>query len=98
MPRRSALRDLSPSALIAGFVAVLVGYTSSAVIIFQAAEAVGAGPLQVGAWLSMLGLGMGVTSMGLPLYYCEPVLTRLVDAGCGAARSFWCLRWGWSAA
>lgn len=81
MPRRPVLRDLSSSALIAGFVAVLVGYTSSAVIIFQAAEAAGASPLQIGAWLSMLGLGMGVTSLGLSLYYREPVLTAWSTPG-----------------
>ncbi|MEC9482270.1 MAG: benzoate/H(+) symporter BenE family transporter, partial [Halomonas sp.] len=38
----SSWRDMSPSSLTAGFVAVLVGYTSSAAIIFQAAEAAGA--------------------------------------------------------
>ena len=32
----------NPSHIAAGFIAVLVGYTSSAVIIFQAAEAAGA--------------------------------------------------------
>ncbi|WP_163650150.1 benzoate/H(+) symporter BenE family transporter [Modicisalibacter sp. 'Wilcox'] len=77
----STLRDLSPSALVAGFVAVLVGYTSSAVIIFQAAEAAGAGPAQIGAWLSMLGLGMGVTSLGLSLYYRQPILTAWSTPG-----------------
>ncbi|WP_129140341.1 benzoate/H(+) symporter BenE family transporter [Modicisalibacter coralii] len=81
MPASSLLRDLSPSALVAGFVAVLVGYTSSAVIIFQAAEAAGAGPAQIGAWLSMLGLGMGLTSLGLSLYYREPILTAWSTPG-----------------
>lgn len=36
-----SLRDISFSAIVAGFVAVLVGYTSSAAIIFQAAAAAG---------------------------------------------------------
>lgn len=57
------LRDLSVSAIVAGFVAVLVSYASSAVIVFQAAEAAGASPAQIGGWLSTLGLGMGVTSL-----------------------------------
>ncbi|MBZ9537958.1 benzoate/H(+) symporter BenE family transporter [Modicisalibacter tunisiensis] len=81
MPVPSVLRDLSPSALVAGFVAVLVGYTSSAVIIFQAAEAAGAGPAQIGVWLSMLGLGMGLTSLGLSLHYRQPVLTAWSTPG-----------------
>ena len=40
--RRSWLRDIAPSSVAAGFVTVLVGFTSSAVIVFQAAQALGA--------------------------------------------------------
>ena len=40
------LRDLSLSAVVAGFVAVLVGYTSSVVIVYQAAAAIGADAAQ----------------------------------------------------
>lgn len=76
-----SLRDISFSAIVAGFVAVLVGYTSSAAIIFQAATAAGASPLQIGGWLSMLGLGMGITSLGLSLYYRTPILTAWSTPG-----------------
>ncbi|KAA1181152.1 benzoate/H(+) symporter BenE family transporter [Photorhabdus heterorhabditis] len=76
-----SLRDLSFPAIIAGFVAVLVGYTSSAAIIFQAAEAAGATTVQIGGWLSMLGLGMGISSLGLSLYYRAPVLTAWSTPG-----------------
>jgi len=69
------------SAIIAGFVAVLVGYTSSAAIIFQAAEAAGASALQIGGWLTTLGLAMGMTSLGLSLYYRVPVLTAWSTPG-----------------
>lgn len=69
------------SAIIAGFVAVLVGYTSSAAIIFQAAEAAGASALQIGGWLTTLGLAMGITSLGLSLYYRMPVLTAWSTPG-----------------
>lgn len=44
----SLVRDLSVSAVAAGFVTVLVGFASSAVIVFQAASAVGASEAQVG--------------------------------------------------
>ena len=44
--RVSFARDLSLSAVTAGFVTVLVGFASSAVIVFQAAGAVGATPAQ----------------------------------------------------
>ena len=61
------LKDVSLSAIVAGFVAVLVGFTSSVVIVFQAAAALGATPEQTTAWVWALGLGMGITSLGLSL-------------------------------
>jgi len=63
-------RDVSLSAVVAGFVAVLVGYTSSVVIIFQAAQALGASSAQLTSWLWALGIGMGISSAGLSLWYC----------------------------
>jgi len=81
MPSPSFWRTLSASHLTAGFVAVLVGYTSSAVIIFQAAAAAGASPEQIGGWLSALGLAMGATSIGLSLYYRQPILTAWSTPG-----------------
>jgi len=88
---RSFWRDLSLPAVIAGFVAVLVGYTSSVVIVFQAAAVLGATPAQTASWLWALGLGLGLTSAGLSLWYRMPVLTAwstpgaalLVTAGAG---------------
>jgi benzoate membrane transport protein len=69
------------SHLSAGFIAVLVGYTSSAAIVFQAAHAAGANPEQIGSWLLALGLGMGVTCIGLSLYFRSPVLTAWSTPG-----------------
>jgi benzoate membrane transport protein len=91
-PLRNAL---SLSAVVAGFVAVLVGFTSSVVIVFQAAAAFGATPAQTASWIWALGLGMGVTSLGLSLWYRQPVLTAwstpgaalLVSAGQGVSMS-----------
>ena len=88
---RAFFRDLSPSAAVAGFVAVLVGFTSSVVIVFQAARSLGATPGQLTSWMWALGLGMGLTSAGLSLAYRRPVLTAwstpgaalLVTAGVG---------------
>jgi benzoate membrane transport protein len=79
------------STLTAGFVAVLVGYTSSVVVVFQAAAALGATPAQTASWIWALGLGMGLTSLGLSVWYRQPVLTAwstpgaavLVTAGVG---------------
>ena len=74
-------RDLSLSAIVAGFVAVLVGFTSSVAIVFQAAAAMGATPAQTTSWIWALGLGMGLTSLGLSLYYRQPVLTAWSTPG-----------------
>ena len=75
------LRDFSVSSVAAGFVAVLVGLTSSVVIVFQAARAAGATPEQTGSWLWALGLGMGATTIGLSLRYKAPVLTAWSTPG-----------------
>jgi benzoate membrane transport protein len=72
---------LSLSHISAGFVAVLVGYTSSAVIIFQAAASAGASAAEISSWLWALGIGMGLTSIGLSLYYRTPVLTAWSTPG-----------------
>ena len=44
-------RDVSVSSLVAGFVAVLVGFTSSAAIVFSAAQALGATSEQKVSWM-----------------------------------------------
>ena len=59
------MRDFSFGSVVAGFVAVLVGYTSSAVIVFEAARAAGATPAQTASWMWALGLGMGKVAQPL---------------------------------
>ncbi|GGC70349.1 benzoate/H(+) symporter BenE family transporter [Undibacterium terreum] len=75
------LKDFSISAFIAGFVTVLVGFTSSAVIVFQAANALGASKEQAGSWMWALGLGMGLTCIGLSLRFRIPVATAWSTSG-----------------
>ncbi|MBB1489508.1 benzoate/H(+) symporter BenE family transporter [Oceanospirillum sediminis] len=72
---------LSLSHISAGFVVVLVGYSSSAAIIFQAAQAAGAGSEEVISWLWALGIGMGLSSFGLSLTFKKPVLTAWSTPG-----------------
>ncbi len=78
---KTALRDCSFSATVAGFVAVLVGFTSSVAIVFAAAQALGATPAQTTSWIWALGLGMGFTSLGLSWHYRQPVLTAWSTPG-----------------
>ncbi|PWV63122.1 benzoate/H(+) symporter BenE family transporter [Plasticicumulans acidivorans] len=75
------LKDFSVSAVVAGFVTVLVGFTSSAVIVFQAAAALGATPAQIASWMWALGIGMCLTCVGLSLYYRVPVVTAWSTPG-----------------
>ena len=78
---RGIWRDFSVSTLVAGFVAVLVGFTSSVAVVFSAAQALGATPEQRVSWMCALGIGMGVTSLGLSLWYRQPVLTAWSTPG-----------------
>jgi benzoate membrane transport protein len=75
------VRDFSLSAVAAGFVTVLVGFTASAVIVFQAAQALGASETEIASWMWALGLGMGVTCIGLSLRYRMPVVTAWSTPG-----------------
>lgn len=75
------MRDFPFGAMVAGFVAVLVGYTSSAVIVFEAARAAGATPAQTASWMWALGIGMGLTTIVLSLRYRMPVLTAWSTPG-----------------
>ena len=87
-------KDLSLSAFVAGFVAVLVGFTSSVAIVFQAAQSFGATPAQVTSWIWALGLGMGLCSLVPSLLLRKPVMVAwstpgaAVLATAGAAGSF----------
>ena len=66
--------DMSLSAFVAGFVAVLVGFTSSVAIVFSAAQALGAGPAEISSWMWALGLGMGLCSVLPSLWLRQPVM------------------------
>ena len=72
---------LSVSHITAGFSAVLIGYTSSIVIILQAATAAGASAAQIESWLLTLGLMMGLSSIGYSWYYKIPILTAWSTPG-----------------
>lgn len=68
------LRDFSISALIAGFVSVLVGFSSSIAVIFQATQALGATPEQTASWLWAIGIGMAIPTLTFSLGTRKPIL------------------------
>ncbi len=72
---------LSLSNMSAGFVAVMVGFTSSVVLVFQAATVAGANPAEISSWLFALGLSIGISCIGLSLYYRMPILIGWSTSG-----------------
>lgn len=72
--RLRPLADSSTSAVVAGFIAMLTGYTSSLVLMFQAGQAAGLSSGQISSWIWALSIGMAVTSIGLSLRYRAPVM------------------------
>jgi benzoate membrane transport protein len=78
---KSWLRDFSLSAASAGAVAVLVGFTSSVAIVFQAASVLGATPAQIGSWMWALGWGMGLGTLVPSLWLRQPVMVAWSTPG-----------------
>lgn len=74
-------RFFVPAHISAGFIAPLVGYTSSAAIIFQAANSTGANDAMITSWFWALGLGMGLSTIGLSLFFKQPILTAWSTPG-----------------
>ncbi|WP_044365122.1 benzoate/H(+) symporter BenE family transporter [Streptomyces natalensis] len=82
MTLQHRLRSAAPAtAVTAGFLAVLIGVTSSVAIVVSAARAAGATHDQLTSWMLALGIGMGVTCLGLSLRYKAPVVTAWSTPG-----------------
>ena len=73
LPRLHPLTDTSPSAVVAGFIAMMTGYTSSLVLMFQAGQAAGLSSGQISSWIWSLSIGMALCSIGLSLRYRTPI-------------------------
>ena len=73
-PPAGLLTDSSPSTIVAGFIAMLTGYTSSLVLMFQAGQGAGLSSGQISSWIWSLSIGMAICSVGLSLRYRTPVV------------------------
>jgi benzoate membrane transport protein len=80
-------KDWSVSAFSAGFVAVLVGFTSSIAIVFQAAQAFGATPDVMASWMWAIGLGMGLCTLVPSLWWRKPVMVAWSTPGAAVLAS-----------
>lgn len=80
-------KDLSLSAFTAGFVAVLVGFTSSVALVFQAAQSFGATQEVMASWMWALGLGMGLCTLLPSLWWRKPVMVAWSTPGAAVLAS-----------
>jgi benzoate membrane transport protein len=73
--------DTSVSTLVAGFVAMMTGYTSSLVLMFQAGQAAHLSDAQISSWIWALSMGMAFCTIGLSLRYRAPVVVAWSTPG-----------------
>jgi benzoate membrane transport protein len=82
---RESLRDL-PKAIItpsvlAGVLIVIVGFTGSLVLTFDIADKARLTHAQLSSWVWGITVGSGILSLGLALWYKQPVLTAWSTPG-----------------
>jgi benzoate membrane transport protein len=74
-------RDMSVSAVLAGFVAVVVSYSGPLVIVLAAASAGRLDSAQTSSWVWAISIGSGLTCIGLSLRTRMPVITAWSTPG-----------------
>lgn len=67
-------KDMSLSALVAGFIATVISYAGPLVIIFQAARTAGLPAEVLSSWIWAISIGSGVLGIVLSLRYCAPLV------------------------
>ncbi len=75
------LADTSVATIVAGFVAMMTGYTSSLVLMFQAGQAAHLTDAQISSWIWALSIGMAVTTIGLSLWFRAPTVVAWSTPG-----------------
>jgi benzoate membrane transport protein len=73
--------DTSVSTVVAGFVAMMTGYTSSLVLMFQAGQAAHLSAAQISSWIWALSIGMAVCTIGLSLWFRAPIVVAWSTPG-----------------
>ncbi|WP_277185562.1 benzoate/H(+) symporter BenE family transporter [Caballeronia sp. BR00000012568055] len=80
-PAPRFLFDTSVSTIVAGFVAMMTGYTSSLVLMFQAGQAAHLSDAQISSWIWALSMGMAVCTIGLSMRYRAPIVVAWSTPG-----------------
>lgn len=74
-------KDLSISAIIAGFIAVIISYAGPLIIVFQAAKEAQLPQEMVSSWIWAISIGSGVTGLLLSWRLRVPVITAWSTPG-----------------
>ena len=69
------MRDVSVSALTAGFLAVLISYSGPLLIFFQAGQSAGVSPAMMASWVWGISMGAAISGIVLSWWLRVPVIT-----------------------
>ncbi|WCN39255.1 benzoate/H(+) symporter BenE family transporter [Aneurinibacillus uraniidurans] len=89
MEKTSIMRDVSMSAVVAGFIATIVSYAGPLLIVFQAAKVANLGDAYVSSWIWAISLGSGLTCLLLSIWFRSPVITAWSTPGLVLLVSSW---------
>ena len=82
IPNLQKIRDdLSLSALVAGFLAVLISYAGPLVIVFQAAKLANLSTELTSSWIWAISIGSGLTGIVLSWRLKTPIVTAWSTPG-----------------
>ena len=81
--------EASISAIVAGLIAVTVGFAGPVLLIFQAAKAADLSNLQLSSWIWAISIASGLTSIILSIRFKAPVITAWSTPGAVMLISGW---------
>ncbi len=81
MRARELPRAIILPSVLAGVLIVIVGFTGSLVLTFDVADKAHLTSAQLGSWVLAITVGSGILSLGLSLWYRQPVLTAWSTPG-----------------
>lgn len=82
-------KDISISAIVAGLIAVTVGFSGPLLIIFQAAKLIGLSNGQLSSWIWAISIGSGLTGLLLSAWFRAPVILAWSTPGAVLLVSGW---------
>lgn len=78
---KQLIKDYSNSAMITGFIAVLVSYAGPLAIVFQAANTINMPTELITSWIWAISIGSAITGIALSIHYKIPIITAWSTPG-----------------